>query len=253
MKMTYIDCHVHISDKYFFKRIDDLLLDWNEYNIERIGAVATNIRESQRNIEIAKKYPSIILAGIGRHPWGAHKFSEQELMIFQGLAKDPKVAFIGEVGLDQYHIKEKERWEQQNRVLKHFIEIANNNKKSLMLHLTGAEDELYEMLSTSNLNVNFCCHWYSGPEKTLKKLIDLGGYFSINPNFIRSRKHRKVLDLVDQRRILTESDGPVKFQGEQGTPALMPVLCKEIAKELKIQPDNFAEIVKENFENYLKN
>ncbi len=253
MKMTYIDCHVHISDKYFFKRIDDLLLDWSEYNVERIGAVATNLRESQRNLELAKKYSSIISAGIGRHPWGAHKFNDQELMIFQGLAKNTEVAFIGEVGLDHYHIKEKERWQKQTEVFEHFISIANENKKSLMLHQTGAEEDLFEMLSTRNIEVNFCCHWYSGPDKTLKKLIDLGSFFSINPNFLRSRRHRRVLELVDQRRLLTESDGPVKFQGEQGTPELMPFLCKEIAKELKIQPDNFAEIVKENYENYLKN
>ncbi|MBK5114094.1 MAG: TatD family hydrolase [Candidatus Heimdallarchaeota archaeon] len=251
--MTYIDCHLHISDKYFFKRIDNLLLDWNEYNIGKIGAVATNLRESQRNIEVATKYPSLILAGIGRHPWGAHKFNDQELMIFRGLAQKPEVSFIGEVGLDHYHIKEKDKWPWQEQVLKQFITIANESKKSLMLHQTGAEEELYELLSTSKIDVNFCCHWYSGPDKVLKNLIDLGGYFSINPNFIRSRKHRRVLELVDQHNLLTESDGPVKFQGEQGSPELIPQLCKEITKELMIQPDDFAGIVKENYDNYLKN
>ena len=95
--MTFIDCHLHISDKFFFKRVDYLLLDWSEFDVEKIGAVATNLRESQRNIEIATKYPSIVLAGIGRHPWGAHKFTEQELMIFKGLAQNPQVTFIGEV------------------------------------------------------------------------------------------------------------------------------------------------------------
>jgi TatD DNase family protein len=251
--MTFIDCHLHVSDKYFFKRIDDLLLDWNEYNVEKIGAVATNLRESQRNIEVATKHPSLILAGIGRHPWGAHKFNEQELMIFRGLAQKPEVSFIGEVGLDHYYIKEKDRWSGQEQVLGQFITIANESKKSLMLHQTGAEEELYELLSTLKMDVNFCCHWYSGSDKILKNLIDLGGYFSINPNFIRSRKHRRVLELVDQHNLLTESDGPVKFQGEQGSPELIPQLCKEIAKELMIQPDDFAGIVKENYDNYLKN
>ncbi|NHJ33160.1 MAG: TatD family deoxyribonuclease [Asgard group archaeon] len=251
--MTYVDCHLHISDKFFYKRIDDLMIDWNEYDVESIGAVATNLRESQRNLEVATRYPSIIRAGIGRHPWGAHKFTEQELMIFKGLAQKPEVAFIGEVGLDHFHIKEKDRWLLQEQVLEQFIAIANESKKSLMLHQTGAEEELYEMLSTRELEVNFCCHWYSGSDKILKKLIDLGGFFSINPNFSRSRKHRRILDLVDQHNLLTESDGPVKFQGEQGSPILIPLLCNEIAKELMIKPNDFAEIVKENYNNYLKN
>jgi len=251
--LTYIDCHIHVSDKFFFKRIDNLLLDWNEYNIEFIGAVATNLKDSQRNLEIAAKYPSIIVAGIGRHPWGAHKFTMEELTIFKGLAKKPEVRFIGEIGLDRYHIKEKNRWPIQEQVLDYFITIANENKKSIMLHQTGAEEELYEILSTRNLEVNFCCHWYSGSDKILKKLIDLGGFFSINPNFLRSRKHRRVLDLVDQHNLLTESDGPVKFQGEQGSPILIPFLCQEIAKELMIQPNNLAIIIKENYQRYLKN
>ncbi len=251
--MTYIDCHLHVSDKFFFKRIDSLILDWNESNVELIGSVGTNLKESQRNLEIAAKYPSIIIVGIGRHPWGAHKFTMEELVIFRGLAQKPEVKFIGEVGLDHYHIKDKNRWSVQEQVLDYFIKIANENKKSLMLHQTGAEEELYEMLSTRKLVVNFCCHWYSGPDKSLKKLIDLGAFFSINPNFLRSKKHRRVLDFVDKQNLLTESDGPVKFQGEQGSPSLIPYLCGEIAKELKIQPNELAKIVKENYERYLKN
>ena len=207
--MTYIDSHFHFAEKYFYKRVDELLKDWLELDISKIVSVATNLLESQRNIELAKKYPSIILAGIGRHPWGAHKFSEEELFIYKGLAQSKEVSIIGEVGLDHYFVKDKERWKKQETVFNQFIQMANQYRKPLMLHLTGAEEKIYDILSSANLNVNFCSHWYSGPEKALKKLIDLGSFFTINPAFNKSKNHKKVLELANLDQILTESDGPV--------------------------------------------
>ena len=251
--MTYIDCHFHFAEKYFYKRADELVKNWLKLDISKIVTVARNLKDSQRNIELVKKYPNLILACIGRHPWGAHKFSEEELFIYKGLAQNQEVSIIGEVGLDHYFIKDKNRWKNQITVLEQFIQIANHNKKSLMLHMTGAEEEMYQILTSSKLEVNFCCHWYSGSTKILKKLSDLGSYFTVNPAFLRSKKHKKVLELVDKSYLLTESDGPVKFKGEPGTPALIPMLCEEIAKEIKMPIEELNTILQTNFLKYIKN
>lgn len=224
---------------------------WKQMKISLIGSVATNLKTSKRNLVLADKFPDIVKAGIGRHPWGAHKFSEAEKKDFELLIKKEKVSIIGEIGLDRYFVKEKEKQVKQNEVFEFFINLAELNNKPIMIHLTGAEDLVISYLETRKYKVPICCHWYSGVESTLKKLIDLGCYFSINPAITRSKAHKKVIDHISIDRILTESDGPVKYNEEISGPQLMHDVIVYITKEFKLSTEELAMKVKENFKNYL--
>ena len=250
--MNFLDCHCHLADNFFYRNIDELIQEWKGYGLKKIGTMSTNIKSIHRNIKLSLKFPDFITCGIGRHPWGAHKISEEELSQIEKLIIENKKAIIGEVGLDYYFIKEKEKQEKQKPLLKAFLEMAKKHKRSLMLHTTGAEKDIYQMLSTFQPEVNICCHWYSGSEEILRKLNDLGCYFSINPAIIRSKSHRRILEIVSLERLLTESDGPVKSKGITNTPKIMPELIAIIAKELKIKDNELAMIIIENFSNYLK-
>ena len=74
-------------------------------------------------------------------------------------------------------------------------------------------------------------------------------FFSINPAVLKSQRHLTVLESVPIDQLLTESDGPVKFDGKQGSPALMPFLCKEIVKLLNIEEEQF--LMTENGQDYI--
>lgn len=222
--MFFLDCHCHLADNYFFRNIDSLIQDWKKVGLIKIGTMSTNIKSIQRNILLSQKYPELIVCGIGRHPWGAHKITEKELSQIEKHLIENKNAIIGEVGLDHYFIKEKEIQEKQIPLFKTFLGMAQKYKRSLMLHMTGAEKNVLELLSSFQPKVNVCCYWYLGPEKILRELNDLGCYFSINPSFMNSKNHRKVMDVVSIERLLTESDGPVKSQGKINTPQIIPFL-----------------------------
>ena len=191
MIMNYIDIHCHLADNYFWKQIGELIPKWKNLNITKIGAMATNIKSSIRNLELAEKYPEIILPAIGRHPWGAHKFNEKEQEVFEELLENQKVVIIGEIGLDYYFIKEPEKYPKQIEVFQYFLKQAQRKSKPVMLHTTGAEKTICEILSTEKLTINVCCHWYSGPEKELRILTNKGCYFSINPAIIRSKNQQR--------------------------------------------------------------
>ncbi|NHK31585.1 MAG: TatD family deoxyribonuclease [Asgard group archaeon] len=250
--MYFLDCHCHLADNFFYRKIDDMISEWKKYGLVKIGTMSTNIKSIHRNIKLSLKYPDFIICGIGRHPWGAHKISEEELSQIEKLLIENKKAIIGEVGLDYYFIKEKEKQEKQKPLFIAFLKMAQKHKRPLMLHTTGAEKDIFQLLSTFQLKVNICCHWYSGHEKILRKLNDMGCFFSINPAFVRSKNHRKILEIVSLERLITESDGPIKSIGITNTPKLMPELISKIAKELKIKNNELAMIILENFSNYLK-
>ena len=250
--LKFIDCHCHLSDKYFFKDIDQLMKDWEKIDIKKIGGMSINPKTAKRNLEIADKHSKMVSIAIGRHPWGAHKFTEEEKIEFEELIRNKKTEVIGEIGLDYYFVKEKEKHVMQKEMFRFFLDLAEKYKKPIMLHTTGAEREVINTLSTLKPNVNICCHWFSGVKKELDVLIDLGCYFSINPAVLKSQRHSKVLESVPLDRILTESDGPVKFERKHSSPALMPFLCQELARILEMDADQFSEIVFKNYKKYLK-
>jgi len=250
--LKYIDCHCHLSDKYFFNQIKQLIIDWEKLGVKKIGTMTINPKTAKRNLELVKSYPKMIVLAVGRHPWGAHKFTDEEKIEFEELAKNKKTEVIGEIGLDCYFVKEKEKYEKQVIMFEFFLELAEKYSKPMMLHTTGAERDIVNILTTKSPKVNVCCHWFSGGTKELDALIDMGCYFSINPAVVKSHRHQKVLEKVPLDRLLTESDGPVKFERKQGSPALMPFLCKEIAKILNIEEKQFAETVFKNYKSYLK-
>ncbi|WP_418027536.1 TatD family hydrolase [Paenibacillus sp. JJ1722] len=58
-------------------------------------------------------------------------------------------------------------------------------------------------------------HWYSGSLSLLKKIVEAGYYFSINPAMIQSSNGCKIIEKIPRDRLLTETDGPfVKIEGK---------------------------------------
>ena len=247
----YIDCHCHLGDNVFYKKIDNHIEEWKNSKINQIGTMATNYKTSLRNIELKRKFPEMIIAGIGRHPWGAHKFEEEEEKLFDALISKQHFDVFGEIGLDYYFVKETEKYSKQKYVFDYFLKIATKLKKPIMIHQTGAEKDIVDILSTYRKRSNVCCHWYSGESKFLRKLIDLDCYFSINPAFVNSKRHLLVLKNVNINRLLPETDSPVKFQGETSTPLIVKNLYEKIAKELLIDQKELSRLFLTNFQNYL--
>jgi len=229
-----------------------LVVEWEKLGIKKIGTMTINPKTALRNLELVKSYPKLIVLAIGRHPWGAHKFTDEEKIEFEELVKNKKTQVIGEIGLDCYFVKDKEKYEKQKIMFEFFLDLAEKYSKPMMLHTTGAENDIVNILTTKSPKVNVCCHWFSGPKKELDKLIDMGCYFSINPAVVKSQRHITVLEKIPMDRLLTESDGPVKFDGKQGSPALMPFLCKKIANRLIIDEEQIVDTVFKNYKKYLK-
>ncbi|MDX1797929.1 MAG: TatD family hydrolase, partial [Candidatus Lokiarchaeia archaeon] len=87
----------------------------------------------------------------------------------------------------------------------------------------------FEMLPSYTIpSVNI--HWYSGPEEFLNIGIDRGYYFSITPAISYSPAVKNTVLKVDKEFLLLESDGPVKYSGIIGTPAMIKDVLISISK-----------------------
>ena len=254
--MRFHDIHCHLPDNYFFKKIEIFMQEWKKIGLEYIVSVASKLSESLRSIELHKRFTEII-PGIGIHPWSAKKSLTDDLKNrFNQIIQKIHPLVLGEIGLDHHFIKNKEYYPYQKETFQFFLHLAEKNNLPLNIHPKGAEELVYETLGTYDIpNHNVLIHWYTGPIAILEKLIEREYFFSINPSILGGSKHISVLEKVDLKHILTESDGNVKYtiNNERivGSPALIPNLIEKICEVKKKDISEISNNLQSNLRKYL--
>lgn len=97
----FTDTHAHLDYPDFAKDFEAVLARAQDAGVDRIVTIGTGIESSRRAIALAEKYDSIF-AVVGVHPTNVQEESGDWLDVLRGLAMHPRVAAIGETGLD-YH------------------------------------------------------------------------------------------------------------------------------------------------------
>ena len=240
-----IDVHCHIN---LYLNIEEIIRDAENVGIEKIIGVGMSATSLKRVLEIANRYGSIY-AMLGIHPEEVkmNKDIENQLDdVVKIIRKNhDKICGIGEIGLDHHYVKEKELYPLQKKTFEKMLALAQELQMPVNLHTKGAEKIIFDTLPSYNIpNVNI--HWYSGPENFLKLGIERGYYFSITPAISHSPVVKKVALMVEKEYLLLESDGPVKYSGELGTPAMIKNVLNTISKLKNIPSDNLEHQIYEN-------
>jgi TatD DNase family protein len=156
-----------------------------------------------------------------------------------------KIVAIGEIGLDHYFVKNKKLYPLQKHIFDKMLLLAQKLELPVNLHTKGAEQIVFDSLPSYKIpNINI--HWYSGPEHLLKLGIERGYYFSITPAISYSPAVKKTVMMVNKDHLLLESDGPVKYSGNIGTPAMIRDVLNTISKLKDIHQDELEEQIYEN-------
>ncbi|MHA1471502.1 MAG: TatD family hydrolase [Promethearchaeota archaeon] len=228
-----MDVHCHIN---LYLTIEKVIKNAKEAGVEKIVAVSMSSLSQKRILDITEQHNEVY-ASLGIHPEEVKMNSkiEQQLDSIIDLIKKNKqnICAIGEIGLDHYFVKDKELYPIQKRIFEEMLAVAQNLNLPVNLHTKGAEKIVFDMLPSYKIpNVNI--HWYSGPETYLKKGIDRGYFFSITPALSYSPAVKKTVITVNENHLLLESDGPVKYSGNIGTPSMIREVLNTISKLKKI-------------------
>lgn len=154
-----------------------------------------------------------IKTALGLHPQLAYE-REEELSLFDNLLNN--VRYVGEIGLDGSpdFIK---TWDAQIRVFYHILNSCQNNGgKILSIHSRKAEKKVIDLLSNFPKAGIPILHWYSGNLTELKRAIDMGCWFSVNPAMVKSKSGIRIIQEIPKNKIVPETDSP--FTGEYGNP-----------------------------------
>ena len=112
--MKIFDTHCHLNHPDLINDLDKILKDAKEVGVDSFLVVGFDKKTSIDAIEIAKKYDNVY-AAIGFHPTEIEDLSEEDFLLVMEMLSNQKVVALGEIGLDYYWIKDKEKQEKQKQ------------------------------------------------------------------------------------------------------------------------------------------
>lgn len=254
MTSKYIDIHTHVNLAAFAE-------DWKEVCDRTLAAgvafinVGTQLDTATRAIEIAHTYESGVYAVVGLHPvhtsksfHDAQEFTDMEkgftsrgevfdMARYRELAQDPKVVAIGECGLDYFRTEE-DTVEKQKQAFVAQIELANEVRKPLMLHIrSGKEKNAYgdaADILQAHAKVLGNVHFFAGTYEDAKPFLDMGFTISFTGVITFARNYDDVIRSVPLETLHAETDAPyvspVPYRGTRNEPVRVIEVVKKIAE-----------------------
>ena len=98
-----IDTHAHLDYPDFENDLPAVIAAARAAGVTRIITIGTGVESSRRAVALAEKFPSVF-AVVGLHPTYVEEETGDWLSEIRSLAAHPKVAAIGETGLDYHHL-----------------------------------------------------------------------------------------------------------------------------------------------------
>ncbi|MFC5569059.1 Qat anti-phage system TatD family nuclease QatD [Lysobacter yangpyeongensis] len=205
-----------------------LIRQCDEEKIVTFG-VTTTPKAFERNAEMAIGFPFAIV-GLGLHPQLVAERAG-ELPLFEKLLA--RTRYVGEIGLDagpRFYAS----FQEQRRIFERILGACNEQGgKVLSIHSVRSVSKVLRELE-ANLQNRTCVpvlHWFTGTRSEAARAIELGCYFSINIEMLRTPKMHALLRTLPTDRLLTESDGPFVTHDERPIrPTDMPATVQRLAE-----------------------
>lgn len=256
--MKFVDAHIHLSDSEYENRVEEIIAIASQTGVVAMVTNSVDLETSKLSLELARRYPNFVYAAVGIHPWNANKLAPSELrdaadFISKNAGIREKLVAVGEIGLDPKYAKRKEQKEQQLRVFAEMLQLAERLGLPIIVHSRWSTPKITGILSSYRLK-GVLWHWLSDPTEALSRIIERGDYISEGPPVGYSDKIQEIVRQVPLDRLLTETDGPVRYYGPfkdtPTTPALISQTVTAISQVKKIDASNVAEQILNNFSRF---
>ena len=230
-----IDSHAHLTGR--FGDVE------RGREVDKIILAASNIDESEKNIQLAKEEPKRYYPAVGIHPQCTDplnkKSTENQVDILDKLIESNRklIVTVGECGLDATPPPAEERERSRKEQVELFsgqIDLAIKYKLPLMIHARKAVDEVIEILKEFK-DAFGVFHCYTGGIKRIKKILDLGKwYFGVDGNITYEVCLEGVVKNIPKDRLLAETDtpflAPLPFRGQINKPDYVRYVYQKIAE-----------------------
>ena len=246
--MQLIDSHCHLNFDGLADRLPEVLANMAENQVALALAVSVS-RQSFGEVHAIAQEHTNIYASVGIHPDdpAAEEFTFEELVERAAL---PKVAAIGETGLDYHWCKGDLAW-QHRRFITH-IEAAKQSRMPLIIHTRDAADDTMRLLREHQAHAGVI-HCFTEDVRVARLALDLGFYISFSGivTFKNAAAIQEAARYVPLDRMLVETDSPflapVPKRGKPNEPAYVRHTAGFVAELRGDTLENIARATTENF------
>ena len=235
-----IDTHCHID---CIDNIEDIINNFD-------GIIITSGYDDKSNlkvIELVDRHDKVY-GTLGIHPEEAN--NEYNMDIVTDNLDNPKIIGIGEIGLDYYYTKD--NIDKQIELFKKQLDIAQKHNLPVVVHSRDAIEDTYNILKDYNLKGSIHC--FSSSLEMARKFIKIGYKIGVGGvvTFKNGKKLREVVNGIDIKDILTETDSPYLSpepnRGKENNPSNVYYVIKEISNIKGISEDEVKSITMKNAE-----
>jgi TatD DNase family protein len=282
-----IDTHAHLDYPDFAPDFDEVLQRATEAGVTRILTIGTSIESSRRAIELAEKYPNVF-AVIGVHPSYAEEAGDDVMTPLRELAKSPRVAAIGETGLDYHRLPSekvaKERKTQvitkalqaetddeiesgihdgalkskQAAIFQQQLDLAVELSLNVVIHQRDAWDDTLAILRDYGRQTSGVFHCFGGTREQAEEVISLGHLVSFTGivTFKNGALVRQVATDLSLGEFMVETDcpylAPEPHRGKRCEPGYTRLVAESIAASRGISIEELARATTETAEEFFR-
>jgi TatD DNase family protein len=278
-----IDTHAHLDYPDFASDLDEVIRRATEAEVTRVITIGTGIESSERAIALAEKYPQVY-AVVGVHPTNVQNEVEDFLPALRMLAEHPKVAAIGETGLDYHHLPSSELQSSpaiaalqadvaqdaeaavldgayksaQAEAFRVQLDLAAAFGLNVVIHQRDAWEETLEILQPYNGRLRGVFHCFGNRPDQAMEVIALGHLVSFTGivTFKNAKLVRETAVTVPEDCYMVETDcpylAPVPHRGERCEPAYTRLVAEQIARDRGISLDAVARVTTNTAEQFFR-
>ena len=248
--MKFIDSHCHINDIKFAKDLEAVISRALKSGINQIICVGTDLKSSEKAIEIANNY-SNIYATCGVHPHDSKKTDKKYLQIIEEFSKQKKVVAIGEMGLDYFYDFSDHK--TQKIIFREQLDLAHELNLPAIIHNRESDNDLYSIINKSKLR-NGVIHCFASDLNFAKKLLKLGLHISFTGMITFVKNLTDIIKNIDINKIMIETDSPYlapkPFRGKRNEPKNILHIANFIAEKRNIELKILANIITKTTQNF---
>lgn len=220
------DSHCHLNYEGLVEKQQAVLARARARGVTAMLNIATRESEWDAVIGTAEREPDV-WATVGIHPHEADRHPQVDTAKLVERARHPRVAGIGETGLD-YHYDHSDRTRQQISFRAH-IAAAREAAVPLVVHTRDAEDDTLAILADEMERGHYAgvIHCFTGTGAFADQALALGFFISISGivTFKNARDLQETAARIPAERLLIETDAPflapAPHRGKTGEPAFV--------------------------------
>jgi TatD DNase family protein len=247
-----VDSHCHLDFPDYAGDVDGVVARARAAGVGVCLSIGTELARFPGVRAVAEKFPDV-WCSVGVHPHEAEKELLADAAPLLAETIHPKVAGIGETGLDYYY-EHAPRAAQAVNFRAH-IAAGRHARLPVIVHTRDADDDTIAILENEMGKGAFTglIHCFTGTQRLADAALRLGFYISVSgiATFKNSGALREVIKTVPLNRLLVETDAPflapMPHRGKTNEPAFVVHTARMLAELKGVSENELAAATTENF------